>query len=60
MADVVFPHRAKQRIANGVHEHVGVRMTFEPLSKFDFHPSKNQLSAFHKPVDIVSDPYVSD
>ena len=57
-ADIAQPHRSQDRIADSVHQHIGVRVSVQPLFERDFHAAQDELSSQHKLVHIISDPNV--
>jgi hypothetical protein len=59
-ADVAQRGGAKQRVADGVQQHVGVRVPVEPLVVRDLHAADDQLAAFHQRVHVeaLPDPHV--
>jgi hypothetical protein len=55
VADIAFAHRAKQGVADGMDQHIGIGMPFEALRVRNLHPAKEKQPAFNKAVDVVTD-----
>ena len=55
MADIRETHRPEKCVADGVHEHIRVRMTCQPFWVRDLDTSEDQLSAFDQWVNIITD-----
>src|SRR5579862_1732741 len=54
VSDVLLTECAQNRVADGVHEHICVRMTVEPFGVRDLNAAKNEFSAFNQSVDVVA------
>ena len=55
MADVRLPHRAENRIADRVHQHVGIRMPFQTLGVRDLHAAQDEFAPLDQGMHIVTD-----
>ena len=53
--DVRLAQRAQQRVADGVHQNVGVRVTVESLGVRDFDAAENELPPRDQLMNIVTD-----
>ena len=54
MADVCLPQRAKDGVADRVHQCVGIGMTFQSLEVWDLNASQNQPPPFHQRMHVVA------
>ena len=54
LSDVAQRSRTQQRVHDGMHQHVCVRVSVEPLFKRNLHTAQNQLSPLDQTVYIVS------
>ena len=59
VADVRFAERAKERVANGVHERVGVRMAVETLRVRNLHAAEDEPAPGDQLMNIVADANVN-
>lgn len=59
MPDIRFSQGAENGIANGVHQHISIRMAIQTFGMRDLDSTENEFSAIYQRVDIVSDPYVN-
>ena len=46
MADIRFAQSAKHCIANGVHQDIGIRMSFQTFGVRNLHPAQDEFAAF--------------
>jgi len=54
MTNINLAQRTENRVANGMHQRVSVRMPIQSARVRDLHATENQLSTLSKRVDIVS------
>src|SRR5277367_5599313 len=59
MADVRFAERAEERIADGVHERVGVRMAVETLRVRNLDAAEDEFASRDQRVNVVADANVN-
>ena len=59
MADVRLPQGAKDGVANGMHQGVGVRMAVETFGVGDFHAAQHELAAGNQLMNIVTNANVN-
>src|SRR5581483_7047292 len=59
MADVRLAHRAEQRVANRVHERVGVRMAVETFGVRNLDAAENQFSSGDQFMNVITDANVN-
>jgi hypothetical protein len=59
MPDVALAQSAKNRIAYGVHQHIRVRMPFEPPGMRNFHTPQDQLPTLDQWMHIITNPHVN-
>jgi hypothetical protein len=55
MADVPLADRAKDRVAHGVHQHIGVGMAFETFAVRNLDAAEDELASRDERVDVVTD-----
>src|SRR5271163_498101 len=59
MADVRFAKRAEERVADGVHERVGVRMAVETPRVRDLDAAEDEFASRDQRVNVVADANVN-
>ena len=59
MADVRFAQRAEERVANGVHERVGVRMAVEALGVRNLDAAEDELAPGDQLMNVIADANVN-
>src|SRR5260221_6342210 len=59
MADVCFAQRAKEGVADGVHERIGVGVAVEAFGVRDFDAAQNEFAAFNQRVNVVTNANVN-
>ena len=55
LPDIPFADGSQERIADGVEEYVGIRMTFQALLEGNLHPSQDQLPPRHQGMNVVTE-----
>ena len=55
MADIRLAQRAEDRIANRVHQHVGIRMPVQTLRVRNLHAAQDQFSPLDQGMHIIAD-----
>ena len=54
MADVWLAHRSEHGFRDGVTQHIGIRVSFQPMRMRDRHAAENQRPAFFKRMHVVT------
>ena len=54
MADVRFAQRAEERVANRVHQRVGVRMAVEALGVRNLNAAENELASRDQRMNVIA------
>ena len=59
VADVRLAERAEERVANGMHERIGVRMSVEALRVRNLDAAEDELAPRDQRVNVVADANVN-
>jgi hypothetical protein len=55
MADVRFTNGSENRIANGVHERIGIRVSVQSFAMRNFDAAQRQFASRDKDVNVITD-----
>ena len=59
MADVALAQRAENRVANGVDQHVRVRVSVQALGMVNIHSAQDEFAPSDQAVHVVADAHVN-
>ena len=55
MADVLLADSAEHGVRDGVAQHIGIGVTFEPAVMRNLDPAKHEGASFREAVDVVAE-----
>ena len=59
MTDIPFAQGAEHGVANGVHQHVRIRMTIQALAMMNIHAAEDEFAPFDQTVHVVANAHVN-
>ena len=59
VADVFLANRAQHRVADGVHQRIGVRMAIETFRVRNLHAAENELAPGDQLMNVITNAYVN-
>ncbi len=59
MTDVLLAQRAEHRVADRVHQRIGVRMAVQTFRMWNLHAAKDELTSRDQLMNVVTDAYMN-